>query len=197
ATGIHQVGRGTVVFEDRSPSRLSRWDGGAEIVRAAVKQALAHTGQTWTESPALILRRGPYIVAAGLDDFAPTGRAVALKGRFIPLFDAAQPVVHEFNVGAGVRALLVDLDRYPKEYLGVVAAACRVTNQKVTNDSITFDAIGQADTNAVVSLLLPQPPKAVTINGAPLKADAFDHHDGVLRLRFPNRAETIHLAVTR
>ena len=56
------------------------------------------------------------------------------------------------------------------------------------NDSIHY---------AVVSVVLPQPPKAVTMNGAPLKADSFDHHDGVLRLRFPNRAEPIHVAVTR
>ncbi len=31
-----------------------------------------------------------------------------------------------------------------------VAAACRVTNQKVAGESITFDTVGQAQTNAVV-----------------------------------------------
>jgi hypothetical protein len=157
---------------------------------------MAATDQTWKESPALVLRRGPYIVAAGLDR-TDKAEPVLLKGRFIPLFDAAQPVVDQYAVGAGTRGLLVDLDRYPKDFVGVVAAACRVTDQKVTADAVTFDAIGQSDTNAVVSLLLPNAPKGVALNGAALPADAYDYHDGVLRMHFPNRAETVHLAVTR
>jgi hypothetical protein len=195
--GQHEVGQGAVVFASDSPSRLSRTDGGADRIRTAVRQAMAATGQTWTESPALVLRRGPYVVAAGLNDAAPDTRPVTLKGRFIPLFDAAQPVVHEYPVGPGVRGLLVDLGRHPKGHVGVVAAACRVTNEKVTDESITFDTIGQADTNAVISVLLPRPPKGVTINGEPLPADGFDHKDGVLRIRFPNRAETMRVAIAR
>ena len=124
----------------------------------------------WTESPALVLRRGPYVLAAGLE-MAKETAPVVLKGRFIPLFDAAQPVVTEYTVGAGVRGLLVDLDRYPKDHVGVVAAACRVTNEKVTQDAVTFDTIGQDHTNAVVSLLLPEPPKGVSINGEALPAE--------------------------
>src|SRR5207253_3110973 len=72
ATGQHKVGRGVVVFESRSPSRLSRWEGGANIVRAAVQQGMAATGQAWKESPALVLRRGPYIIAAGLESATET-----------------------------------------------------------------------------------------------------------------------------
>ena len=98
-------------------------------------------------------------------DTAPA--PVTLKGRFIPLFDAAQPVIQEYVVGAGARGLLIDLDRYSKDYIGVIAAACRVTDEKITSESITFDTIGQAETNAVVSMLLPTAPRRVTINGNP------------------------------
>src|SRR5439155_12368618 len=113
--------------------------GAADQVCAAVKGAMAETGQTWNESSALVLRRGPYIIAAGLD-FAATTTRLTLTGRFIPLFDPTQSVVHSYTLGAGVRGLLVDLDRYLKDYVGVVAAACRVTDEKVTNTSVTFDA---------------------------------------------------------
>ena len=196
AIGSHQVGLGIVIFESLSSSRLSRTEGGAEQVRSAVKRAMAQTGQTWTESPALVLRRGPYIVTAGFD-FAAGTIPVTLKGRFISLFDADQSVTHEYAVGAGVRGLLVDLDRYPKNYVGVIAAACQVTNQKVTNESLTLDTIGQAETNAVVSLLLPKAPKAVTLNGEVSEAGASDYRDGVLRVRFPNRAETVRVNISR
>ena len=79
----------------------------------------------------------------------------------------------------------------------MVAAACRVTNEKLMNDSVTFDTIGQSETNAVVSLLLPQAPKSVSINGEALEAGAIAYADGVLRVRFQNRAETIRVSVSR
>ena len=129
ATGVHKVGQGVVVFESRSPSRLSHSRDGADVVRTAIQQAMQATGQTWKESRALVLRRGPYIIAAGLDDVTSDAAPGEIGRTFgIPLFDAAQSVVNEYSVGAGVRGLLVDLNRYPKDYVGVVAAAwCRVS----------------------------------------------------------------------
>jgi hypothetical protein len=195
ATGLHQVGRGCVVFENGSPAKLSRSADGGERVRALAQQAMKVTGQRWQESPALILRRGPYVVAAGLNDESGNAAPVVLKGRFIPLFDAEQRVVHEFNVGAGTRALLVDLDRYPSDYIGVLAAACRVSNESVTEQSMGFDSIGQAETNAVVSVRLPRAPKGVMVNGEKLAGGGYDFGDGVLRLRFGNRGETIRIVI--
>jgi hypothetical protein len=196
ATGEHQVGRGMVVFESRSPSRISRSHDGAERVRVAVKKAMAATDQTWKESPALVLRRGPYVVAAGLD-LATKTAPVTLKGRFISLFDPAQPVIDSYTVRAGSRVLLVDIERYPKDYVGVIAAACRVTNEKVANEAITFDTIGQGGTNAVISLMVPTPPKSITIDGHAMDAAATDYQNGILRIRFANRAEVIAVHILR
>ena len=44
ATGQHKIGKGTVTFESRSPTRLSRSDRGAEWIRTAVRQAMEATG---------------------------------------------------------------------------------------------------------------------------------------------------------
>ena len=68
-------------------------------------------------------------------------------------------------------------------------------NQKVTANAVTFDAIGQAGTNAVISLLVPEAPSRVRLDGIELPREAFDYGDGLLRIRFPNRAETIHVTV--
>jgi hypothetical protein len=128
---------------------------------------------------------------------ADTTTPLTLKGRFIPLFDASQPLIHEYTVGAGARGLLVDLDRYPRSHIGVVAAACQVTNEKVTDSSITFDTIGQSQTNAVVSVLMPQAAQGVSIDGKPADASSFDYSEGVLRVRFSNRAETVAVSISR
>jgi hypothetical protein len=185
-----------VIFESRSPSRLSRSNDGAERVVEAVKQAMNSTGQSWKESTALVLRRGPYIIAAGLDA-ASNNAPVTLKGRFIPLFDAAQSVVNNYTVAPGSRGLLVDLDRYPKDFTGVIAAACHVSNEAVTDESIALDTIGQDGTNAVVSVLMPRAPKRVLNDGEALAPAAFDYSNGVLRMRFPNRARTLHITIAR
>jgi hypothetical protein len=49
-------------------------------------------GLSWTETNALALRRGPYLIAAGLDESIPNAASFVLHGRFIDLFDAQLPV---------------------------------------------------------------------------------------------------------
>jgi hypothetical protein len=201
AAGITKVGKGVVVYADTSPARLSHKSSGGERVRDLVRQATDATGIAWRESPALVLRRGPYVIASGLDEFPASAESpVTLHGRFIPLFDAEMPVIHEFPVTPGVRAVLVDVDAaLPGADAGVVAAACRVSEERVTDDSVTFRADGIEDTAAVVCVKLPAAPKGVTVDGQPVSAGktGFDYSDGVLRVRFTNRADAVSVVIKR
>ena len=115
-----------------------------------------------------------------------------LRGRFIPLFDAAMPVVNEFTVKAGTRALLVDLDAMPP--IGVVAAACRVTNTKQSSNAIEFDTDGIDQTNGLICLKLPAAASTVTVNGQPI--DTHEYRDGLLRIRLDNTTEMRHVVVS-
>jgi hypothetical protein len=72
-----------------------------------------------------------------------------------------------------------------------------VTNEKVSSETVTFDTIGQLDTNAVVSLLLPKAPSGVMIDGKPADPRATDYENGVLRMRFQNRAQNVAVSVSR
>ena len=220
ATGVHPVGEGTVVYAAQSPAGLSRDAGGADRVRELVKAAMAEVGEEWAESDAFVLRRGPYVVVAGLGEMpdAPElgeeqrrrerlsderdprpdsfGEPRVLRGRFIPLFEAGLPVVSEYAVTPGRRGLLVDLDRTDKE-IGIVAAACRARNEVVGDDAVTFTADGLEGSPAVVCLKLPAAPEAVTVNGLTLPAEAHDYADGILRVRFTNRADPVEVVVRR
>lgn len=194
AVGTHRVGKGAVVYESASPARLTRDRNGANRVRALARSAMDITGVEWKESNSLVLQRGPYIIAGGLDDPAADAPAVVLRGRFIPLFDAKQPIISEYSVVPGSRALLVDLDEMPE--VGVVSAACRVRNLQQDANSIRFDADGQGETKAVVCMKLPAAPKSVTVNGQALAKDAHEYEQGVLRIRFDNDPEPRKIAVT-
>lgn len=194
AAGTHKVGKGVVVYAPKSPAKLTHDKDGAEQVRKMARDAMDVSGVAWKEANALVLRRGPYVIAGGLDDAAAQASPVKLTGRFIPLFDAAMPVVTKYDVTPGARALLVDLDRMPS--VGVVAAACRVRDQKIEANALTFAADGQAESNGIVCAKLPSAPKTVTVDGEALKADAYEFADGVLRVRFANKAEARRVAIS-
>lgn len=192
ATGSTKVGRGVVVFADKSPARFSRAKDGADQVRTLTKSAMREVGVEWKEANSLVLRRGPYIVAGGLDDPKVDAPPIQLRGRFIPLFDSTLPVVNEFTVKAGTRALLVDLDAMPE--IGVVAAACRVTNTKQSSNSIEFDTDGIGETNSLICIKIPSAPKSVTLDGNAL--DTHEYRDGLLRIRLDNQAHMRRMSIS-
>jgi hypothetical protein len=190
AEGETRVGKGCVVTTHKSPARLSRTSDGAEIVRGLVRGAMKTVGVEWKESKALVLRRGPYIVAAGLE-----GATTELPGRYLSLFDKDVPTVKNYQLAPGSRALLIDLDSSPEAV--VIAAACRVRDEEVTAQSIKFGADGIADSNAVVCIQLPKAPKSVKADGVAMDSAAFAFEDGILRIRFPNRVDPVRIEIER
>ena len=186
AVGLERAGRGVVVSERVSPAALSyRGDGGA-TVRKAAQQAAAAVGLEWREAEALVLRRGPYVIAAGLDESVPEARPFSLRGRFVDLFDANLPVLHEVRIVPGKRFLLYDLDAAGNPEPHVVAAACRVRNERVSGKSLLFQADGMGDSEAVVRCAVKSAPAQVSIDGKPAGEMLYDAGSGTLLLRFAN-----------
>jgi hypothetical protein len=189
------VGRGVVVREALSPAALTHQADGAETVRQAVRQAAAAIKLPWKESNSLVLRRGPYIVAAGLDESAPDAKPYVLRGRYINLFSSELAVADNVTVSPGARMLLLDVNGIQAAAPKVVAAACRVRDEKAVGNSLEFRADGVGDTNAVVQIASRTAPVEILVGGKPLDAAKYDYQAGLLRLRFPNTAEPIPITV--
>lgn len=194
AAGASKVGKGVVVFAPESPAALSHAGDGASHVRESVQSAMSAIGVKWEETNALVLRRGPYVIAGGLDDAVAGAETVTVRGRLIPLFDASLPIVSEYRVKPGSRAVLVDVDDMPP--VSVVAAACRVRDTHITSNSIEFSADGLDESRGVVCLKVPAAPKSVTIDGQALPVSAYDFQNGLLRVRMTNLAVASRIAVT-
>jgi hypothetical protein len=190
-----KVGNGYVILDPVSPASLTYRSDGGNHVTSLVHAAADHVGLKWTISKALVLRRGPYVVAAGLDESIAGREPVVVHGKLVPLFDENLPVVDSYEIKQGTRQLLLDLSALPKDKIGVVAAACRVRNETVTNESIKFRADGLKDSHAVVRIVMPHAPQAVTVGGVALAADAYDYADGTLRVRFTNSADGVEVVV--
>jgi hypothetical protein len=186
---------GIVLREAASPAASTYEADGAEKVRALVARAAHAAKLRWKESNALVLRRGPYVVAAALDESIPDGKATLLKGHFVDLFDANLPVVSSVNLTPGKRALLFDLERSPATRPAVVAAACRISDEHLEGNNLHFRAEGFGSTEAVVLIASRRAPMQVVVGGKDLDASHYQVERGSLRLRFENTAAPISVAI--
>ncbi len=189
--GQHKVGRGLLIYDRSSPAALTHRLDGPDHVRALARRAAEAAGLPYASANHLVLRRGPYVVASGLDESTADAPTV-LKGRFVDLFDAALPVVESVTLGPASRRLLLDLDRVKGDGPKVLASACKVVDARIDADgSFRFRADGPQGVAAVVRLALPGgEPKEVTIDGQPLAAEAksWDPPTKTLLIRFPDAA---------
>lgn len=142
----------------------------------------------------MVLRRGPYLIGAGLEESIPNAPTTTMRGRFLDLFDADLPLKTVVELAPGQRKLLFDLDFESSKKARILAAACRVDDEKVTGRTLSFAASGIGETNAVVCAMLPHAPKIVCI-GDEMQTKNFDFQGGVLRLRFANSVTPLPLEI--
>ena len=62
------MGGGGLIWLRERPANFSTSAAGAERVVAAAKLAAQSVGLAWCEKNYLLLRRGPYVIASGLDE---------------------------------------------------------------------------------------------------------------------------------
>jgi hypothetical protein len=65
--GTHRVGKGVVIFKKTAPSALAASADGPAQVLVVMKDAAAEIHLPWRQSTALVLRRGPFVIASGFD----------------------------------------------------------------------------------------------------------------------------------
>jgi hypothetical protein len=187
--GTYKSGRGRIIYDTASPAALTYKADGADHVRDLVKRASEAARLPYAETNAFVLRRGPYVIASGLDESLPGEKT--LRGRFVDLFDAGLPVLRSVTLAPNSRRYLLDLDRVGRRAPTVLAGACKALGEKRASDGgLRFYAEGPDKTEAAVRLLLTDAPKAVTVDGRPLPTDSISWDAGsrTALLRFPNSA---------
>jgi hypothetical protein len=195
--GLFHVGKGVVVSERVSPAALTYRADGGDTLRGYALQAAAAVRLKWSETGALVLRRGPYVVAAGLDDAMPGEPPVTLHGHFVDLYDENVPVRSSITLVPGTRKLLYDLDYEPSSHKSgeagprIVAAACRIDSGQSTPSAFRFTADGVADTNAVVRIQTQRKPVSVSVGGKMLATGDYELDDDSVLVRFANSVEPV------
>jgi len=181
----HSAGKGSIFWMAENPATLAKRADGAEqiIEKAKVAAGLAHVD--WREKNYLLLRRGPYLVAAGLDESAikDTRR---VEGRFINLFDPELLVRKEVELKPSSRFFLVDLERLPKSGDYIVASGCKSLVREQSAERITIATEGVEQTPGIALLRTDRKPKSITIDGEAVRDWKYEDH--LLWVKFQNEA---------
>lgn len=189
--GMHSVGKGFVLYEKKSPADLSHDENGGEIVRHMCRDMAKQIGLNWKESPAFVMRRGPYVVAAGLED-SPTKKAVHLDGHFVSLLNGNLPVMDGVDIDPGRRYFLVDLDKYKG---AVVAASARINDEKVDSSGVSFSFSGIEETPARMLVRCEKSVKSVKVGRDELAASAWQQQGNWLWVDCPNSAKPVEVEI--
>ncbi|MDQ2712220.1 MAG: hypothetical protein M3Y72_26330, partial [Acidobacteriota bacterium] len=166
-----------------------------DLVRKLAHLAADVVKLRWSESAAIVLRRGPYVIAAGLDESLPHASPTVLHGRFIDLFDADLPVLTSVTLSPGKRALLFDVDKLASAKPAVAAASSRVTDEQAENDTLRFRAEGIGDTQSVVRIATRSKPSDVLIGGKEADTGEYEFSNGTVRLRFANSVDGVPVEI--
>lgn len=184
--GLRSVQRGVFGWMRQAPSTLAAQADGADRLLQLARQAAQRGGLPWSQSPALVMRRGPYVIAGSMDG-ATEGHP--LPGRYLDLLDATLPTLHTPVLAAGTRRLLLDLDAFTNDAPHLLAASGRVAALAVDASQVRFTLSGirgrDARDHAMVALATPHAPTRIRVDDRELDDDDAHWHDGVLRLRLP------------
>ena len=188
AESFKSVGQGGVIWLRERPANLTTSPEGAQRVVAAARLAAQKSGLAWRETNHLLLRRGNYIIASGLDE-SIGGESRKLDGHFVNLFDAKLRVQTEIFVTPGSRLFLLDLDGARTGQTHLLASACKALLQHQSDQEVAYAVEGVAATPAVMLLESPQPPRTVTLNGRKLSSFKYSQKDQLLWIHFANKSE--------
>ncbi|HEX3799570.1 MAG TPA: hypothetical protein VH413_12800 [Verrucomicrobiae bacterium] len=190
-----KCGRGKVIWARENPARLAASVEGDETVVRLVKQAAADAKLKWRETNYLLLRRGPYVIAAGLDE-SVAGDPKVLSGHFVNLFDSELRMQTNIQIEPGKRYFLRDLDAAKGRQPQILASAARALVTSRSDYAISFAVEGVADTPGLILLRSPQAPKSITQGGQVVQNFEYSPVEKLLRIRFTNQSQPVKFAVS-
>jgi hypothetical protein len=161
---------------------------------AAAELAAKNIGLKWRDTNYLLLRRGQYLIAAGLDE-SVEGDPHALHGRFINLFDSELHVQNEISIAPGSRWFLLDLDAARNGRPHLLASGCKALLKAQKDDQIRFVVQGVGETPANMLLESTKAPRAVTLDGKNMTTFEYSAKERLLWIHFENEAAPRELAV--
>ena len=177
-SGKTAVGRGQVLWIKERPSSLSRRADGAKYLADKVQSVASIL--PWQETASLVLNRGPYIIAAGMDESDSSRQT--LTGDFVDLFDPELRPQKTIDLKPNSRHFLIDLAKFNRT---VVASAGQVVEKTSSSNQWQGTIEGIGNTQGIILLRAKAVPVSATLDGKPLEVSDYDPERHLLWLRLP------------
>jgi hypothetical protein len=146
------------------------------------------------EQPLLLVRRGPYLAGCALPE-SPLGAAeLRLDGDFIDLFDASLTTITNPVLKPGEAGLFYDLSRSPAAP-AVIACAGRVEKTDWDGALFEMEVACPSQVGGMCVCRLPSRPRAITVNGRPVRDWTWDEPRSLLRVPYSRPGSTGRYAV--
>jgi len=182
---VMPVGKGGVIWLKQNPALLAATPEGDRQVAQAVATAARRAGVKWRETNYLLLSRGPYVIASGLDE-SIEGPPKRLEGRFVNLFDPELRVRNSVELAPASRAFLLDLNVIKRKEPRVLASSCKALPDN--SNPLTWTIEGVAASPGVLLAYMPSQPRSVQLEGKVISTWEYSSEHKLLWVRFQNES---------
>jgi hypothetical protein len=185
--GTHRLRKGGLVYQRVSPSVFAYAEDGPERVLRLTAQACRRGNTRFETQPHIVLRRGPYLVAVGVDRDAEAPRRI-LGGTWVDLFSPGLDVLVDPELGPGGLRFLLDVQGVEGPTDRVLCSGSRIYDQSRVGSEFSFTSVGPAGTTAVTRVRLSARPRSVHVPGCEGRCEARWHAPTrTVLLRYPNK----------
>ena len=194
AGALVSVGDGGVIWLRENPARFALNVPAEGRLMNAVRKAADKTKLSWKQSNYLALRRGPYLIGAGLDESVGNTTNV-LRGRFVNLFDSQLKVQTDVALKPGARVFLLDLNAVKSSQPRLLASACKALPKSRNDGALAWTIEGVGNTSAILLFASSKAPRALRLDEQPLNTFQFDASESLLYVRLQNDAQPHDLVI--
>src|SRR5690606_28721738 len=166
SVGEYAYGKGTVYILRNDPKEYVLVRGGDKQLLKVVKTLYERkSAEPLVFKNKLYLERGPYDIAAVLDESSDT-TPFTIEGPVIDLYDPELPVLAQKVIQPGRQALLYHMARVDNPSKPqVLASASRIYDETRTGNSYTFVCKSPLNTTTAMRVLLPAERSRFTVIG--------------------------------
>lgn len=166
--GVYHAGKGAVGYLAVAPDECAKSVEGAAALRRTVAEtikALGDPGFQLHPKHYFQMRRGPYIIAAVLNE-SIADTPLTISGQLVDLFDPALSVLQEVKIEAGEQAFLFDLEKgRPVDVaIGCIAASSRIETLALSESGFEFQVKGPEDMRATARFYCPRQPVSAVLD---------------------------------
>jgi hypothetical protein len=188
---VYRYGKGRIYVVRQDPKEFVMQERGDQSLLSVIEKAY---GKLEYKNH-FYLERGPYTLAAVVDENAVSSEPLQLNGNYIDLFDPKLPCLKQKIVNPGEQAFLFDINAVKKRNRPqVLASASRQSDESIGKRTYSFIAKSPAETDNVMRILLPKNPKGITVSSNQFTSE-WDEKTHTLLLQFENNPEGVHVKI--